>query len=171
HDSYIFQRFVLGGVEAAEYLESGVAHCLGDDGELDAIISNLWCECMAEDHPDPLETSKPNPKCWHRGFVTVVDMAEENRLFALARHVLPNAGLIYPKVADIDFTFINGLDTPLGKMDYDVIFDRAITNVRTGWGWLAKAIEGDESGLHNLRPWDLDTGLVKGEQTFDMWRA
>lgn len=170
-DSFIFQRFNLGGVEVAEYLDSGVAACVTANNGLDDVIADLWEACLADVHPEIYARNKPAPKEWHAGFVDVVDAVEENILFAIARHVAPNAGLIYPRIDDINYEFINGLNTPFGKMDYNDIFDRAIGNVQTGWTWLAKALEGDQSEIGNIRPWNLDTGQVDGETTWDMWRA
>lgn len=168
-DVFIFQRFQIGALDVAEYLTSGVGTCTGADGKLDDVIVKVWTDALKDVHPELYAQNPPQPKNWHSAFVSVVDAAEESRLFALARHCAPKLGLVYPPLDEVDKGFIENLQTPHGPMHYTEVFDRAIMNVRTAWGWLAAGIDGDTAQLSNFRPWNLDRGWVEGEEKLDMW--
>jgi len=110
------------------------------------VHSNLFSKC------------DPSVNGWHKGFVQLVDIAEEgHKLFPLARHVAADLGLTYPPRDQIDDSYIRNLETPNGRLDYEQIFDRAVRNIRFYWDVVSKAIF--ESGPTDaFLNWNLDTG-------------
>jgi hypothetical protein len=161
-DAYIFQRLNLGEVGLAEHLDSGIWGCCDkpDSGKLDPAISSTWQSMLETCYLNSYQTKPPLIDNWHGGFKFVVDKAEEgNRLPPFARHVAVNVGLTYPAVADLDYQYLRGLMTPLGSMDYDQIFDRAMTNVLNVWLSAADAVfRNDSAYLTAINNWNLDTG-------------
>jgi hypothetical protein len=86
-------------------------------------------------------------------------MASVNHLFPIARHVSAELNLAYPQEADIDDSFILGLKTPEGQMDYQAIYERARGNVLLVWKGLDDALaQGGSAELAGLEDWNLDTG-------------
>jgi Zinc dependent phospholipase C len=74
-------------------------------------------------------------------------------------------GLTYSGETDIDPQFIKGLATPLGKQDYDAIFDAAIGNVGNVWQVAASgATLGQKAYLARIGNWNLDTGRDENER-------
>lgn len=162
-DVYIFRRLNIASVQLAEHLDSGIKSCVDDDGVLDSDIRGLWRAALQETYPTLFGEAEPEPRHWHEGFGFIVDkIAEEGgQLLALARHVLPNdPGITYPSEEDIDRKeYIEKLNTPVGELSYDEIFNRAIRNIQTAWSWIASAIANqDDDALDNLGSWNLDTG-------------
>ncbi|SEK60430.1 zinc dependent phospholipase C family protein [Nitrosovibrio tenuis] len=161
-DAYIFQRLNLGEVGLAEHLDSGIWGCCDkpDSGKLDPAIVNAWQSMLKNCYPGSYQANPPLIDNWHGSFKFVVDKAEEgNRLPPFARHVAVNVGLTYPAVADLDNQYLKGLATPLGAMEYDQIFDRAIANVLTVWSSIANAVFRNDNGyITAINNWNLDTG-------------
>jgi hypothetical protein len=162
-DAYIIQRLGVGPVGAAEYLKSGIWRCCAtlDSGTLDPAVVSLWDGMFHACYPDAYQAAKPRIDEWHRAFQTVVNIAEESAAMpAFARHLGVGAGFTYPLVAEIDKkNYIESLDTPLGKMRYDEIFDKALGNVQQLWLLIAKAVfNGDTAYQQKIGNWDLDTG-------------
>ncbi|MDE2367061.1 MAG: zinc dependent phospholipase C family protein [Betaproteobacteria bacterium] len=161
-DAYIFQRLNLGEVGLAEHLDSGIWGCCDkpDSGKLDPAIVNTWQSMLEACYSQPYQASPPLINDWHGSFRFVVDKAEEGyRLPPFARHVAVNIGLTYPAVADLDNQYLQGLATPLGVMNYDQIFDRAMSNVLAVWSSIADAVFKDGSTyLIAINNWNLDTG-------------
>ncbi len=98
---------------------------------------------------------------WHSRFIFMVDqIAEEgNKLHPIARHLTVNPGLTYPAPSDADMDFIKNLSVPVGKNDYDSIFDMAIENVGQVWQTISVGVfnENDDY-LTAVGNWSLDTG-------------
>ena len=70
-----------------------------------------------------------------------------------------NIGLTYPAVADLDNQYLKGLATPLGVMNYDQIFDRAMVNVLDAWAHVADAVFRNSNTYQMAAAnWNLDTG-------------
>jgi hypothetical protein len=162
-DAYIFQRLNLGHVGAAEYLTSGIWRCgaTQDSGTLDPAVVTIWDGMFRACYPEAYQAGKPRINEWHRAFRTVVNIAEESAaLPAFARHLGVGAGFTYPLVAEIDKkNYIDHLDTPVGKLHYDQIFDRALNNVLMLWSLIAAAVfNGDTAYQKKIGNWDLDTG-------------
>lgn len=161
-DAYVFQRRDLGGIEFAEYLDHGIGACSSpsDGARLDDDVASLWMQTLNEVHPGA-SLPPPNPDAWHRGFRRSIDVfAESGRyLFPLARHVAQGHGLVYPLLNEIDRQYIDDLLTPDGtRLPYDVIFDRAVANVRAQWALIAADLAGGACYAASGGTWNLDTG-------------
>lgn len=168
-DAYIYQRMNLGGIQRAEHLDSGISRCCrsANRDELDEVIAAMWARMIEEVHPAEFASNRPDFNKWLKGFRFAVDkVAEEGgRLWPIARHVAIDVlGLAYPPEGDIDRAkYIDGLDTPLGKKDYDTVFDEAKENVAELWRYVASGVlEGTEDYLVKVGDWDLDTGKDDG---------
>jgi hypothetical protein len=162
-DAYIFQRFNLGNIGLAEYLDSGIGDCCtaSDSGKLDTAVANLWKAMLKECYPAEVMSNPPDLNKWHKCFKTLVaKIAKDgNKLLPSARHLAVDSGMTYPAVNDINQKFIRGLKVPGGQMDYDEIFDIAIGNVKTIWSLIWKGVFADDKSFETkLGKWNLDTG-------------
>jgi len=160
-DAYIFDRLNLGGIGLSEHLDSGIGACKASGGGLDPVIRDLWDSILEEVHPAEYQNNKPDIDKWFKSFVAVVDnFAEEgNKLIPLARHVAAGKALVYPNRDEVDDTYITGLSTPSGSMNFDDIFDRAVFNVGSMWASVSKSvIDHDATELAAMGTWNLDTG-------------
>lgn len=161
-DAYIFQRLNVGEIGLAEHLDSGIWGCCDKpgSGKLDPIITSTWQSMLETCYPGLYQTSLPIIDNWHGAFKFVVDKAEEgNKLPPFARHVAVNIGLTYPAIADLDKQYLEGLATPLGPMNYDQIFERAMENVLAAWSYIASAVfKNDNTYQTAAINWNLDTG-------------
>ena len=161
-DAYIFQRLNLGEIGLAEHLDSGIWGCCDkpDSGKLDPVITSTWQSMLETCYASAYHTDPPVIDNWHGSFKCVVDKAEEgNALPPFARHVAVNIGLTYPAVADLDTQYLEGLKTPLGPMNYDQIFDRAMQNVLIAWSYIADAVFKNNNIYQTAAvDWNLDTG-------------
>lgn len=161
-DAYIFGRMNLDGIGLSEHLDSGICQCGADDGStLDPDIKAQWRYMLQTVHAKKYVANAPNKDRWHSSFRNVVDrFAEEGyRLLPLARHVGVNQGLTYPTADEIDMQYIQDLRVPGGRMHYDDVFDKAISNVSEMWGTLARAVyAGNNAYATAIGNWNLDTG-------------
>jgi len=165
-DAYIYQRLNLGGIGAAEHLETGIGQCsdIQDKDKIDPIIKDLWRKMLKALNLEVFEANTPEIDTWHERFMTIVSLAEEaDNLFALARHVAVGKGLTYPKIENIDNQYIYALKIPDGKsMDYDDIFDKTVAKIGESWKKLGDAVYTDsDDALSYFGNWDLDTGRDK----------
>ncbi len=171
-DAYIFPRMNLGEVAFSEHLRSGLATCHepGDADTLDADIQGAWKRILFKAYADLHAADLPDPSSWHRGFRRVLlTMAGANHLVPFARHVGVSLNLAYPKVSEVDPRYVRGLKTPEGVMDFDALFERALSNVLAIWEGLDAAIGGTGAAtLEQLEDWNLDTGrsLKTGKLVF-----
>lgn len=103
--------------------------------------------------------SVPDPDDWHRGMLQVMKIAESGGcLIPFVRHVAANQGIVYPQHPDPQY--IKGLKVPGGKhMDFDAIFQKAVSNIAAFWGTLSLSLTGKPSALDAMLNWNLDTGL------------
>jgi hypothetical protein len=162
-DAYIFPRLNLGDAGLSDHLQSGIASCSdsSDEDILDRDIVTLWGKILQEVHPVEYSANLPNIDKWHDGFNIVVEAVSEvgNHLLPCARHVAADCGLAYPSFVDLDRQYIDNLATPVGHDNYDVIFDRAISNVGSTWVHLANGVfNNDMTYLAQIKDWNLDTG-------------
>ena len=161
-DAHIFQSLNLS-ITASRHLKSGMATCRGSDGKFDATIADLWADALCKVYPATIAGGAPDPAAWHGWFTRTVDAIGDgdSLLFAIGRHVVPGAGLIYPTAAEIDFTFIKDLKVPGdGKMHFDDVFEKAKRHVSEMWKIVAcGALGSDEEYMTVLKQCDLDTGL------------
>lgn len=160
-DTHIFQYLDLGDIGLSEHLKSGIARC-GTEQGLEPAVNQLWDAMFQDVHHQEFHANRPDTGKWHRFFLLMVDkIAEEgNHLLPLARHVAANvAGLTYPSIEDVDQQFITNLAVPNGCMNYDDIFNCAITNVGRVWQLVASGVlNRDDSYLIGIGDWNLDTG-------------
>lgn len=164
-DVFIFDRLGLG-VTTSEHLAGGISACVGPDGQLDATINRLWMGALAKVYPERFAAGAPNPQAWHKGFTEIVNASADTAgvvhgvLYAIGRHVAPNAGAFYPAWKDIDYTYIESLRTPSGTMHFNDIFDKAREHVCKTWRVVANGALGrDEEYKSVLAHCDLDTGM------------
>lgn len=162
-DAFIFPRVMnVGETGLSEHLATGIAtcHAPGDEDVLDPAIAWTWMQMLQGAYADQDPEQGAQPDAWHRGFRTVLStMAGVNHLFPIARHVSAKLNLAYPRAEDIDDSFILGLKTPEGPMDYQAIYERARGNVLLVWKGLDDALaQGGSAELAGLEDWNLDTG-------------
>lgn len=170
-DAYIYQRLNLGGIGIGEHLDSGIAQC-GPGAKLDDDIADLWTAMLKDVHADEASKNAPESKKWHQWFCKVVDdIAEEGgKLLPCARHVAADLAVVYPAENEIDQQYIKGLAVPGGTLDYDEIFDRAVTNVGKVWRWIADgALTNDQTYLAEIGNWNLDTGRDQANDQLVFW--
>jgi hypothetical protein len=167
-DAFIFQRLNLGEIGLSDYLNSGIRAC-GDPSDshcLDQDIRELWSAMLTEVYPKEFENNPPDIDKWHHRFGMVIDdIAEEgNRLLPCARHVAQGLDLVYPDESEIDSQYLDDLDTPNGKKQYDVVFDRAVEKVGGVWREIADGVLKDRIVLAQWVNWNLDTGRDENDQ-------
>jgi hypothetical protein len=147
------------GISTSEHLDSGIATCREADGRFDATIEQLWKEALQVVYPQQFQQATPDPAGWHGWFKTVVDGADGgNRLFAIARHIVPNLGLVYPDHGDPEF--LENLAVPSGgTMKFSEVFAKAQRHVSEVWRVVARGALGvDEEYGNVLKNCNLDTG-------------
>ncbi len=163
-DVYIFEKRMNLTLRWAERFRHGIGTC-GQDG-LDPDIRSVWAEMLFRVEPDEYRSNPPDFDRWQRACRLLIDgIAEEgDRLIPLARHVAVDLGLVYPREGEVDGSYLYGLETPDGRMDYDQVFDRAVGNVGLESERIASAVlERDPARrtfLARAGAWDLDTGRI-----------
>jgi hypothetical protein len=159
-DTHIWQRLGLGEIGLADRVKLNIGGCsdIEDKDKLDPTIKQVWLHTLSQVHPEIAASTPADLDKWHKGFQIVVDTADEGyRFFPWARHVAVDNGLLYPRPNEVDDQYIVKLGTPAGPLDYDDIFDRAVTNTGYYWCIVANAVyeNGDVSEILN---WNLDNG-------------
>jgi hypothetical protein len=179
-DVYIFNRILHLDVCSAEYLRDGLIACTGG-GVLNRAITTLWFDVLNAIPRDDINMAlgvkspakDPNPTEWHKWFTGLInDVASKGgRLPPLARRVGEDeVVLLYPKLDELDRTFIDNLTNPSGEPTaYDEVFDLARENTMRYWSELGAAIQGRNHRLFTLPNGDLDTGVPDGTPLF--WRV
>lgn len=168
-DVYVFPRLDLGDVGRTDHLRFGIAVLSDANGDLDEAISQAWFSSLCLTHPKQAERSPPRPREWHRAFLRLLGgISAANHHFAFGRHVAARHSLNYPM--DVNAEFVVDLPTPEGPMSYDLIFDRAITNILDTWLILDAALQGNDNKISEIRNWNLDTGLISGTKELVFWR-
>jgi len=165
-DSYIYRRMALGEIGEAADFALAVACCGNSDDRtlLDRDIASLWSTMLQDVHQELFTAHPPDIATWHREFIAAVDShdREDLRLFPLARAIATGMELAYPAYATVDLQFVEKQTVPSGKpfqLHYDAIFDLAICNVTTFWGFLEQALRANGTlQLPNSGEWNLDTG-------------
>jgi hypothetical protein len=175
-DAFIFPKVMnVGETGLSEHLASGIATCHAPDDVdvIDPAVGSVWTAMLAAAYPGVGGDEPPLPSVWHCGFRDILStMAGANHLFPFARHVSADVNLAYPTVGDIDPSYIKGLRTPQGPMDYQAIFDEARSNVLTVWKMLDDALAGGGSdALNKLEDWNLDTGRTVKTAQLVFWRG
>jgi hypothetical protein len=170
-DVHIWRTLNMGTVGRSETIDNmRLCSDARDDKRLHPAIRACWYKMLKETYPELMVGNTPDIDKWHEKFSFVVDKVEESEQWPrFARHVSVNAGLSYPLPEEIDTQFIKSLKTPDGqRLDYDVIFAKALTHIQGLWSCVGKAII-DSTGNHlsALGDWNLDRGLTSsGEYVF-----
>ena len=162
-DAFIFPKVMnVGETGLSEHLATGIATCHAPDDEdvIDPTIGRVWHAMLDAAYPDVGGEDPPAPSAWHCGFRDILStMAGANHLFPFARHVSADLNLAYPAERDVDQSYIKGLRTPQGPMDYEALFEKARSNVLMVWKGLDDALPvGRSDALDKLEDWNLDTG-------------
>lgn len=157
-DVYAHARLNMGVLDFNKQISTNVNDTSDIDSSdnMDRDVTNLWHEMLTHVYP---QLGKPEIDDWHRAMRRMMKIGEGgNVLFAFARHVVANQGLVYPATADEQY--LKGLAVPgEQRMDFEDIFQKALNNVIEMWGWLALALQGKASPLDTLKSWSLDTGI------------
>jgi len=88
------------------------------------------------------------------------------RYVPFARHLLDGHAVFYPALEDLNRTYIDDLDTPYGRQDYDAVFDWAVGNVGRWWEAVARGVYDDPAALDAIVDANLDTGRRDGAYVF-----
>lgn len=158
-DVFIFPRLNLGAPDVPEYLDATLKTC-GDEEGLAADIRDFWTALLVEIHPALAAEIPPDPRQWHSWFVRFVDMAEElSGLPAFARHVAAHLNPVYPTPGELDKSYLENLETPTGRENYERIFLRAEDTVLWLWRLISGGVcNGENTYLTEIRNWNLDNG-------------
>lgn len=175
-DAFIWQRRNLGDIGVADYFEKSIGFVSEDNGDLVTPVRAMWEAMLNGTYPETFADAAPNINAWHQGYRRVIDKAEEgHKLFPLSRHLLAGKGIVFPSVDNLDKSFLENLDTPIGKMHYNDIFEAAVENVAGMWSTISAALKASdndvETVLADIPAANLDTGCYlanKDEHVF--WR-
>lgn len=173
-DVYIYFRIMGLQVNYAEHLDSGIALCSEPNGDLNRDVAALWTSALEEVHPEFYSANPPDPQAWHSWFkVAVGKIAESRWLESISRHVAPDAKLIYPRLEDVDLTFVENLLGPDGQhRDFSELFEVALGNVHRLW----RAVSDGTLGINDdfeqvIGNWNLDTGEDDTTKKLVFWGA
>jgi hypothetical protein len=180
-DVYIFNRILHQDVCSAEYLRrAGIMTCT-EGGVLNRTVTSLWFGVLNAIPRGDINmelgakspAKDPDPNEWHKWFTGLINevASKGGRLPATARRVgEDDLVLLYPRLDELDRTYIDDLTTPSGEpTSYDAVFDRARETVMRYWGELGAAIQGRNPRLFTLPNADLDTGVAESAPLF--WRS
>ncbi|MCE0495586.1 zinc dependent phospholipase C family protein [Vibrio salinus] len=170
-DTYIWSRLGLDQAELSERLKKNISLCSDQRvcDLLDDTIRSLWSIALTEVYSGYANACLPKINQWHASYLSIVNIPKESHdLFPLSRHIGISQGLIYPGENELDYSYINSLDTPLGKMAYDDVFDRAVSFIRYYLIklWYAVFDGGDDQMFCN---WNLDTGYNLERRELTAW--
>jgi hypothetical protein len=181
-DAYIFKK--LNGAEAGDvhYIENcGIDSCADPNApdKIHPAVRGLWLACLSGIKPAEVNiengsvgpTGSPAPDAWFHDYTTRLgEFVEQGGGFVLfLRDALESAGYCLPDSGEVDMKYIKDLRTPTGQLvDYNEVFDMAVTNVRTIWLQLAGALAAKDQAVFVLKNADLDTGEADdtGNQIF-----
>lgn len=161
-DVYVHSRLNMGVLDFNRQISTNVNDTSDtvDRHRMDSDVAQLWQDLLVGVYAS-LDSSLGSPKVhgWHGAMRRMMKVGESGHvLFAFARHVAANQGLVYPAVSETQYT--QGLNVPGGRiMDFKEIFDKALNNIVELWGWLALSLQNRESRLDTLTSWSLDTGI------------
>lgn len=162
-DVFIFRRLNVGDAGVAEFLSTGIGACSveDDDDLLDADIIDFWSKLLKAVHPQEFAANPPDIHKWHERFNEIVDLISDagGNLLPFARHLAADSGMVYPTYDQIDKQFVEKLKVPTGTMNYDDIFNNALSNVAGVWGDIARGtFNTNDTVLARFGEWNLDTG-------------
>lgn len=149
-DVYAHSRLNMGAVEFNRQISTNVGDTsdVNNRNRLDSDVAQLW-QGLLIDVYSSLDSQLQEPKIhdWHGAMRRMMKLGESgDALFAFARHVAANHGLVYPTAPESQY--IHDLKTPGGIiMDFEEIFQKAFNNIVELWGWLALSLQNRESPL------------------------
>ena len=161
-DVYAHRRLNMGVLDFNQQISANVGDTsdVNNGNRMDPDLADLWQNLLTSVYSgvDPHLLS-PKVHDWHSAMHKMMQIAESgNVLFAFARHVAANHGLVYP--LEPEPKYIQGLQVPGNlTMNYEDIFQKAPNNILELWGWLALSLQGLSSPLDSLKSWSLDTGI------------
>lgn len=178
-DVYIFHKLGLGDISTAEYIKRcGIESCAdgSDEDKLDPVIRKLWRDCLEGYSPNTIKMKEglpepkgdPDPDEWFDHYLDTIDdfVEEGGKLPLLCRYIAEAESLVYPKLKEVDQSFIQDLKTPNGAtITYDEAFERARQNVIRTWRELGAAFDAGDASLFTLANGDLDTGVAENDQS------
>ncbi len=179
-DVFIFRRMGTGMPQTASHLKATVLTCHApDDRErLDPDVKKIWEEILRKVYPKIFSNDPPDMDKWHRRCYNSLEkvLPTTSRFIGFARHVCDGLGFSYPTPDELDSSFIKNLAVPSPegesrKMNYDAIFDLAITNVQQEWLKVTRQALGyGELLAFQDDEWNLDTGRDE-EKKLVFWKV
>lgn len=168
-DSYLRGILNLTPLEDATRIKHGVAACNdAQNKQLDSVIETLWRGCLVATYPQYVQRQAPAIKSWHQCFLAMADNVQQNYpirpeegLFAVQQ------GLLYPRIDNVELSYIENLLTPCGNVHFDVVFAHTVKNIQRYWCDLARAIF-DQGSVDMFLNWNLDTGRCETNR-LTMW--
>ena len=165
-DAYVFLRMNIGEIAQAEIIKTGIKKCTNADA-----ILNFWDKLLKDTYSQSYQEDQPQIHLWNSLYCEAIDnFAEENKFLVLSV-LARKMGYAYPVSSDVKSKHIRALTLPNnhGIADYDVVFDKAVSNVAQMWKVVIDGVYGfDDQYLKVIRNWDLDTG--KYQDQFEYWR-
>lgn len=161
-DVYAHSRLNMGAVDFNRQISTNVDDTsdLNNRNRMDPDVARLWQDLLTGVYSglDP-QLRAPKVHDWHGAMRRMMKLGESGDvLFAFARHVAANHGLVYPTAPETQY--IHGLKAPGGIiMDFEEVFRKASNNIVELWGWLSLSLQNRESPLDTLTSWSLDTGI------------
>jgi len=142
--------------------EFGACAAPGNRRHLHPAIKRLWAYIL--DQYPRSETKKyvRLPKqslqldVWYATYMNIFD-----NVVTKGNGFLKHLGLGYPRLAEVDRVYIEGLPTADGStVGYDYLFEKALENVAASWLELSAALDVGNKELFTLKNGNLDTGLA-----------
>lgn len=160
-DVHVYQRLGLGQIGQADLIRLMTRGC-SQDQRLDPWLEELWARTLLETFVFDAPAEPPDPALWFAAMTTLLDIADEGRRYLFLRHLGARANKFYVAPEDVAPRYVEQLPTPLGPMDYDAIFERAVAATGALWVDLSRAVAGDPRALDARPDINLDDGRADG---------
>lgn len=164
-DVYAHSRLNLGALDFNRQISTNVNDASDENNEdrMDPDVAQLWQDLLTSVYSG-LHLQPPKVHDWHRAMRAMMKIGESgNVLFAFARHVAANQGLVYPSAPEPQY--LHGLKVPGGStMEFEEVFQKAFNSVLELWGWLALSLQNRVSPLDTLTSWSLDSGIDENDR-------
>ncbi|MDO9082483.1 MAG: zinc dependent phospholipase C family protein [Humidesulfovibrio sp.] len=172
-DVYIFDTRSGVDFQSAEFLRR-VSEETSDPRNPSCVhpaIRKLWEEMFNRTDVSRAAHNTAHIDSWHAWFRELVAGVADEKLVAMARHVIPwLKSVVYPLPQHLEKTeYIDSLAVPGGGvMNYDEVFLRAVGNIQRGWAAVGSSVlDGTGAAEQFLQNWNLDTGRDEaGNLTF-----
>lgn len=161
-DAYIYNKKLERNVRKAEHIQNVVGTCTEyDTDKIDQEVKEIWTYMLTRTFPDLYDRYKKiDFDNWHSYIQSLIDdFAEELPYFPAM--LIFGKGLVYPDIDDIENKFIIDLETPVGTMNYEDVFDKALENCGRIWKIISDAVFlEDQTYLSEINIWNLDNGQI-----------